>query len=179
MFKHFNFLTSFFFEISNSIFISIQGMLDTIFTKYLTTNTCSSYKDYLLRLITEIQQNSKDSASSIRFSLHQKYKDTTQFILILSVQLLLSSKHLAFLSFHTVHQIQAGIDLHHFFCLALPPALFQHFSIAVVDCGMTHFSPNMLEISATVVKSLCSVRTNDCYFQEFLRFRDSKLENSG
>lgn len=62
------------------------------------------------------------STSSIYSSLHQKYKDTIQLPLTFYMKLNLSSKHLLFLSFQTVHHMQAGMILHHFFWFLFPPS---------------------------------------------------------
>lgn len=76
------------------------------------------------------------STSSIHSSLHHKYQDTIQFHLTFYMELNLSSKHLSFLSFQTVHRIHAGIILHHFFQFLLPPLLIQQLSKSAVCSGI-------------------------------------------
>lgn len=88
--------------------------------------------------------STRDSVSSIRLSLHQKWNRRIQFILTSWTDLYLSSKTLEFLSFHTVHHMHAGISLHHVFWLTESPVLFQDFSNSTVVAGIDHLSPTML-----------------------------------
>uniref|UniRef100_A0A0V0HCP7 Putative ovule protein n=1 Tax=Solanum chacoense TaxID=4108 RepID=A0A0V0HCP7_SOLCH len=58
--------------------------------------------------------------------------------------LLLPSKILKFLSFQTVHHIQAGTNLHHFFCPTTPRCNSNSLSRSLVFEGIHHWSPTML-----------------------------------
>jgi len=54
------------------------------------------------------------------------------------MDLILSSKHLPFLSFQIVHHMHEGIILHHFFWLLLPPRLIQQLIRSAVCSGIFH-----------------------------------------
>lgn len=59
------------------------------------------------------------------FLFTPKKKGIIQFHFTFWMELNLSSKHLPFLSLHTVHHMHVGIAFHHFFWLLLPPLLIQ------------------------------------------------------
>ena len=61
-----------------------------------------------------------------------------QFSFTFCIGLVLFSKHLLFLSFHTDHHMQEGTRLHHFFCFLLPPLLIQQVRRSAVCSGITH-----------------------------------------
>lgn len=65
-----------------------------------------------------------------------------QFILTFWILLLLPSKHLAFLSFHIVHHVHAGIIFHQFSSAPLLPTPFQ-FRISKVFLGTTQLTPSI------------------------------------
>lgn len=52
------------------------------------------------------------------------------------------SKHLASLSFKIVHNIMAGIFLHHFCCSVVLSLLRQFFLKVVVSSGIVHLIPS-------------------------------------
>lgn len=69
----------------------------------------------LISSILKLSINSTISPiSPVGSCLHQKYRRLRQFILIFWIGLLLFTKCLKFLSFHTLHHIQAGILPLHF-----------------------------------------------------------------
>lgn len=55
------------------------------------------------------------------------------------MELVLFSKHLLFLSFHTVHLMHTGAILHHFFCVFFVLVLFQHHSRSFVILCIIHW----------------------------------------
>uniref|UniRef100_A0A0V0GQ43 Putative ovule protein n=1 Tax=Solanum chacoense TaxID=4108 RepID=A0A0V0GQ43_SOLCH len=59
--------------------------------------------------------------------------------------LLLPSKHLVFRSFHSVHQIHAGMVIHQFSFDPLLLIPFQQLSSSIVDFGITQLTPKNIE----------------------------------
>ena len=59
-----------------------------------------------------------------------------QFSLTFCMEFDLFLWHLPFLSFHTDHHMQAGIILHHFFLVLLPPLLIQQLNRFAVCSGI-------------------------------------------
>jgi len=83
--------------------------------------------------------------SSIYSRLHQKWRRAKHFIFSFWIELVLYSEHLWFLSFQTVHQMQAGLPSS--FCSERMLYLFQHSNPPSVTLGITHTYKSKLVLS--------------------------------
>lgn len=107
--------------------------------------------------------------------LYTKKKDTKQFHFTSLMGLILSSKHLPFVSFHTVHHMHNSIILHHFFRLLLPPFLIQEL-ITAVCLGIVHsiFVRMRNRFHSCVVNLQCKTDIVNC-LSSFIAQKTSSL----
>lgn len=104
---------------------------------------CSSYK-----VFTKIP----GSLINILYLLHiflytndQTHRDCMQFIFILCIELLLSSKHLALLSFHLVHHYTSWNGALPFLLSSSNSPFFPQLTNSIVVPGMVQLSPDILK----------------------------------
>uniref|UniRef100_A0A0V0HN09 Putative ovule protein n=1 Tax=Solanum chacoense TaxID=4108 RepID=A0A0V0HN09_SOLCH len=83
------------------------------------------------------------STSPTKSCLHQKNKRVRHLILIVWELLVLPSKHLPFLSFHSVHQMQAGTFFHQSSFDTLFPIPCQCVSTSKVVLGIVQLTPSI------------------------------------
>lgn len=103
-----------------TLVLKVLGQSWTIFTEKNHHNQQKPWNNYSCHI-----KSIKETSSSEKHSLYQKWNKSNHFILISCISLPLSSKTLAFLSFQTINHVQEETNLHHFFWLTAPPKLFQ------------------------------------------------------
>lgn len=89
------------------------------------------------------------------------------------MELVLFSKHLLFLSFHTVHLMHTGAILHHFFCVFFVLMLFQHHSRSFVILGIIHWVSAKARNNCHRIHQLsCNVGRDGYYSLPFLGIKN-------